>query len=166
MAALTKHTWPSTMCTSNHEKMTKCFGRICLLNFMIITSILNLYIFYVFGAKIWKNTVCCCVVSPLFQWTGSIGELEPEELESEEYLKNEKENLKSLKHSRICLLGNMEVIKQIINKRIRALFGRSQRTYHLSHSDKISFLQGQVTFISPEWTSKLYSIGFDAIFSL
>ena len=139
MAALTKHTWPSTMCTSNHEKMTKCFGRICLLNFMIITSILNSYIFYVFGAKIWKNTVCCCVVSPLFQWTGSIGELEPEELESEEYLKNEKENLKSLKHSRICLLGNMEVIKQIINKRIRALFGRSQRTYHLSHSDNISF---------------------------
>ena len=141
MAALTKHTWPSTMCTSNHEKMTKCFGRICLLNFMIITSILNSYIFYVFGAKIWKNTVCCCVVSPLFQWTGSIGELEPEELESEEYLKNEKEILKSLKHSRICLLGNMEVIKQIINKRIRALFGRSQRTYYLSHSDKISFLQ-------------------------
>ena len=27
---------------------------------MIITSILNSYIFYVFGAKIWKNTVLLC----------------------------------------------------------------------------------------------------------
>ena len=104
---------------------------------------------------------------PLLQWTGSIGELEPEELESEEYLKNEKEILKSLKHSRICLLGNMEVIKQIINKRIRALFGRSQRTIiFLTVIRYLFYKKGQVTFISLEWTSKLYSIGFDAIFSL
>ena len=132
-----KDMWPKIYNSTN----LVYFGRICLFNFMITTSILNSYIFYVFGAKIWKNTVCCCVVSPLLQWTGSIGELEPEELESEEYLKNEKEILKSLKHSRICLLGNMEVIKQIINKRIWALFGRSQRTYYLSRSDKIFFLQ-------------------------
>ena len=56
---------------------------------MITTSILNSYIFYVFGAKIWKNTVCC-VVSRHTAQTGTIGELKPDGLEIEEYMKNEK----------------------------------------------------------------------------
>jgi len=37
---------------------------------MIITSILNSYIFYVFGAKIWKNTVGCVVFRHRAQCTG------------------------------------------------------------------------------------------------
>jgi len=37
---------------------------------MIITSILNSYIFYVFGAKIWKNTVGCETVIPPRQCQG------------------------------------------------------------------------------------------------
>ena len=60
---------------------------------------------------------CFVVQSPDIQRTGTIGELKPDGLEIEEYMKNEKGDLKSMKIQPNVFTCKHEVIKQLSAQR-------------------------------------------------